>query len=578
VRNGIERIGVKKPVIRTGEVAVSGFFTKALERGGEVSVYRLPEYIVTMLAAALESTIIQEKLSTELTNLDQLIAVHTKEPLSGYIEVIFDENAGVANLFFAEGEQIESVFSSSPDSFRALPISTNDLVMMCAEHTTVFNVYQSGDIPVMVREVTHLEEPVPQKVVTLFEQILVCLEYSVDPVSKEGAFEKVLKLTLPQITKQYEFFDPFLGEFQYMQKSLSYKGEATYKTFVDGMCALINACLPSLYDVVPKNVLLPRISQRIESVSLAYAELMDRLHLRAGIPEIFQDYAMLKQVGLDGANHGKRTEKQLVLNLRGTEKPKIATDEILREFYQMIVLINEKYTTTDGRSILYMHLKESQDFQEYKAVTALLQRYDLNSLRSRTESLAFWINVYNFLVLNGILEFGVTTSVRDEKEFFTKTCYLIGRYMFSLDDIEHGILRDNTRNPNTLFRQFSGSDPRKVFGISPLESRIHCCLMRGTKSSPPLAVYMPDNLEEQWSELVNHFLTTQGMRIDLAKQELWLDRTFYWYRKDFEQQGATLMDFVIGAVQDEQTKQTLQENREKLKLRFMEYDWSLNGE
>ena len=34
----------------------------------------------------------------------------------------------------------------------------------------------------MVRQVSNLEGPVPQKVVTLFEQMLVCLGYATDPI------------------------------------------------------------------------------------------------------------------------------------------------------------------------------------------------------------------------------------------------------------------------------------------------------------------------------------------------------------------------------------------------------------
>jgi hypothetical protein len=139
-------------------------------------------------------------------------------------------------------------------------------------------------------------------------------------------------------------------------------------------------------------------------------------------------------------------------------------------------------------------------------------------------------------------------------------------------------LRNNQRRPYSLFRPFSGSDPRKAFCLNPPDNRIHCCLVCGAKSSPGLTVYTPDQVNTQLNQAVNRFLSPErGMRIDRGKNELWLNRAFYWYRKDFEQRGKTLGDFVVETLQGKEIKQFLVQNREKLTLRFMDYDWSLNG-
>jgi hypothetical protein len=578
ILNGIEKVGVSQPAVRTGETAVTSFLAKAREQGRELSVYKLPEDTVIRLAAALDATPIHEKLSTELTSLARLIEVLRKEALTGYIEVIFEKNIGVANVFFSEGKIVESLFAQPDDHIIALPKNVEEIVEISEKNKALFNAYQSREVSIASKKVSDLELPVPPDVITLFGQILACLESVADQVVKTGAFEKIFKAHLPQIANQYDFFDPFVGDFQYTNKSLTYTGDVPCREFVNGMCELINASVASLLETVPKNVLLPHISRAIEPVSLTHSELIDLLHLKSCMPEIFQDYSFLREAGLDEEGKGKLLEKQVLLNLRGIENPDIGLEEILREFYRVVSLISEKYSDPNGKIMYYSNLKESQEFQEYKAAAAQLQKCDPSSLQDRNERLAFWMNVYNFLVIDGILEWDVKTDVRNTKGFFTRTGYLIGKHVFSLDDIEHGILRNNQRHPYTLFRQFSSSDPRKEFCISPLESCIHCCLACGTKSSPPLVVYLPKNLDKQLGRVVDYFLSTQAMRLDLAKQELWLDRTFYWYRKDFEEREGNLFDFVLGVVQDENTRQLLQENRKKLKIRFMEYDWNLNGE
>ena len=50
-------------------------------------------------------------------------------------------------------------------------------------------------------------------------------------------------------------------------------------------------------------------------------------------------------------------------------------------------------------------------------------------------------DIYNALTIHGICEQGVPTSVLGVKSFWKSTAYNIGGHIFTLDDIEHGILR-----------------------------------------------------------------------------------------------------------------------------------------
>jgi hypothetical protein len=192
--------------------------------------------------------------------------------------------------------------------------------------------------------------------------------------------------------------------------------------------------------------------------------------------------------------------------------------------------------------------------------------------------LTFWLNVYNFMSIDGILKNGITTSVQDVKGFFSKTSYRLGEYAFSLDDIEHGILRSNQRRPYALFRPFGGGDPRQAFCLSQLDPRIHCCLVCGAASSPALRVYTPRQLQTQMAQAVNQFLrANHGMRVDVEKKEIWLNRCFYWYRKDFEQHSNGILNFIAEHLEASDVKQFIAQQKRQLTLRFMDYDWSLNA-
>jgi hypothetical protein len=80
------------------------------------------------------------------------------------------------------------------------------------------------------------------------------------------------------------------------------------------------------------------------------------------------------------------------------------------------------------------------------------------------------------------------------------------------------------------------------------------------------------------SQAVTQLLSTPlGMRVDLENQAVWLNRVLYWYRKDIEQSGQGILDFVIAHVEAADVKQVLRQHQDQLELHFMDYDWSLNA-
>ena len=61
----------------------------------------------------------------------------------------------------------------------------------------------------------------------------------------------------------------------------------------------------------------------------------------------------------------------------------------------------------------------------------------------REDKLAFFINIYNALVIHGNIERGTPTNTYQRYKFFSTVSYNIGGQNFTLNDIENGILRGN---------------------------------------------------------------------------------------------------------------------------------------
>jgi len=132
---------------------------------------------------------------------------------------------------------------------------------------------------------------------------------------------------------------------------------------------------------------------------------------------------------------------------------------------------------------------------------------------TRTESLAYWINLYNA----GALERAGQALSQDFDSVlrvpgaFSAPWATVGIETMSLDDIEHGKIR-----------QFG--DPR-----------IHGALVCGSVSCPTLRSepFAGASLDDQLDDQMRTFLTDGGARLDKSNNTLHLTRVLKWYGGDF---------------------------------------------
>ena len=135
-----------------------------------------------------------------------------------------------------------------------------------------------------------------------------------------------------------------------------------------------------------------------------------------------------------------------------------------------------------------------------------LRNRDPAELETRDDRLAFWINVYNALVLHALIEFRIRGNLLDHRWIFRSARYAVGPYLLSLDDIEHGILRGNKSTPFVPSKTFAASDLRRALAITDPDPRIHFALHCGAKSCPPVAAYDPQNIDDQLGSAARAFL------------------------------------------------------------------------
>lgn len=274
-----------------------------------------------------------------------------------------------------------------------------------------------------------------------------------------------------------------------------------------------------------------------------------------------------------GLNRLLRVDGSAALNLGRTAAP--GGPGVAAELLSALQMMQAAAFDPTAGTVDYHRLADSEAYARYRGCTASLIDFDPGSLSSREEQVAFWINLYNALIIDAVIAFGLLRAVREDLGFFRRAAYVIGGLRYSADDIEHGILRGNRRHfyPAIIFPQFAPDDPRFRYAIRPLDPRIHCALVCASRSCPPIAAYDPSKLDTQLDMAARSFVNGGGVTAGTGHVEVHLSPIFGWYRRDFGGK-AGMREFVLGFLDDGQARQALTERR--CRIRYQQYDWSLN--
>ncbi len=242
---------------------------------------------------------------------------------------------------------------------------------------------------------------------------------------------------------------------------------------------------------------------------------------------------------------------------------------------QVLNMLHGHFYDGHAQRVDYDRIRGSRYYDGFRAAAASLADFDVASLATDAERIAFWVNLYNAIVVHGVIHLGIRASVREVPRFFDRIAYVVGGLEYTADDIEHGILRGNAVPPGSLRRAFSRNDPRRAHVVERPDPRIHFALVCASKTCPPIEVYSADVLDGQL-ETSGRVFVNATTRFDRESRTLWVSEIFKWYRSDFGRSDRALAGYLAGFLYDAGVRAALERDTGVLTLAFTPYDWRLN--
>lgn len=209
-----------------------------------------------------------------------------------------------------------------------------------------------------------------------------------------------------------------------------------------------------------------------------------------------------------------------------------------------------KYVTTQG--VNYTGFKQEEDrLDQYLKV---LENTTPQKL-PRKEQYAYYINAYNAWTVKLILsDYPGVKSIKDFGTIFKspwqKDWVRINGEVLTLDDVEHNILRPRYKDP-----------------------RVHFAINCSAASCPPLRTepYLADRLDQQLEDSTRAFVNDADS-YRLEGNTLYVSRIFKWFSEDFNDDAlGYYLQYADGALKEKLTRQ-----KDRIKVKYLHYDWSLN--
>ena len=208
----------------------------------------------------------------------------------------------------------------------------------------------------------------------------------------------------------------------------------------------------------------------------------------------------------------------------------------------------------ESNTFFHNYVKEGKvDYErvQEEGLTELNQLVQLIASKpySREESKAYLINVYNLMVIKGLVDVYPVESPMKVPGFFDNRGVVLNGKNVSLNMIENDLLRKEFKDP-----------------------RFHFVLVCGGLGCPPITnfAYTSNELESQMETQTRKALNDDGfVSQDTEKGEVQLSEIFDWYREDFGANNKEVLEYI-------NRYRTPSFNTE-FKVKYYPYDWTINN-
>jgi len=227
-------------------------------------------------------------------------------------------------------------------------------------------------------------------------------------------------------------------------------------------------------------------------------------------------------------------------------------------FFELV----RKYALDDGEKVDYAAWKNSaEDLAMLDRQVDLIARISPDShpelFPTSAAQRSYWINTYNTLVLQAVLEYWPLESVRDVKISFTSKLIPGKGFFYDRKVVVGGKQTSLYKFEKQVLRQQK-------------DARLHFALNCASESCPVLRAW--EWSDAQLDAAARNFINDRA-NVSIDDDTLTLSRIFKWYKKEFPED---IYNYLQQYAEPGLEHQLQAAKDDSYRIRYRSYDWSIN--
>lgn len=222
---------------------------------------------------------------------------------------------------------------------------------------------------------------------------------------------------------------------------------------------------------------------------------------------------------------------------------------LINKLHELLWMVETKSTVGMYRKLDFKDAALDPDFLLFEDAVCELQRFDMKSLVSYDEKLAFALNLYSVMLRYAFIKIGISQTENQQTTFLNGTKFNVGGYVFTFQEWIDGVLRGNRKSISMTKAPFKVNDRRHGLALTKFDNRIHFALNCGGKIgssySTPFPHFTADRIDVQLDAAARVFFEDNcNLSIDRKGYTVRLSKWLRWYKSDFATDDRKLLEYI----------------------------------
>lgn len=242
----IQAYSLEEDTLAIGEKAAFQILEKADEKEGVIDVHLLSNEVAITLASVLGATLYKEDPHLSGKKFPDIFRELEKADLTGYVDVQFAGNKGMATIYLLDGMPVESVIMSNTGRIASGEMVFEKILEVGRIIKSTVKIYRNREIRHLKEEQTFLIPHCDSVILEFWNFLITMLEKEVNRVLKKTDFMNLWQAARSEMAETYPCLDPISGHLKWKDEKISVNNIIPIPDFQEGLIQSLSLALQKM--------------------------------------------------------------------------------------------------------------------------------------------------------------------------------------------------------------------------------------------------------------------------------------------------------------------------------------------